>query len=76
MQVLLILRNEQTPGAGVIVNVKARSIRAKVIALLEENREREAFDLLKKKAEPQAYLLPGQRPNVPIVTLIEDDLRG
>ncbi|MBF0570583.1 MAG: hypothetical protein HQL12_01805 [Candidatus Omnitrophica bacterium] len=75
MKVLLILHSEQDPGAGLIVAVKERSTKDRVLALLEENREREAFDLLKKKAVPQMYLAPGQKPREAIVTLIEDDLR-
>ena len=75
MKVLLILHSEKEPGAGLIVSVKSKSVRDKVIALLEKNRERETFNLLKKKAEPECYLAPGQKPNEPIVTLVEDDLR-
>lgn len=75
MRILLILSSKTTPGAGIIVSVKEQAIKNKVITLLESNREREAFVLLKKKAEPETYLAPGQQPREALVTLIEDELR-
>ena len=75
MKILLILSSKTNPGAGIIVCVKEQSIKSKVIALLEGNKEREAFKLLKKEAEPEMYLAPGQRPKESFLTLVEDDLR-
>ena len=71
MQVLLILKSKE--GARIIVNVRAKSLKEKLVSLLEEDRDREAFDLLIKKAEVEAYLAPGQKTHIrPAVTLIED----
>ena len=73
MQVLLILKNKDAQGARIIVNVRTKSLKEKLAALLEEDRDREAFDLLIKKAEVSAYLAPGQKTRIrPAVTLIED----
>ena len=55
--------------------VKEQAIKNQVSALLEGNKEREAFILLKQKAEPEEFLAPGQRPKESFVTLVEDDLR-
>lgn len=73
MQVLLILKSKDAQGARIIVNVRAKSLKEKLVSLLEEDRDREAFDLLIKKAEVGAYLAPGQKMHIrPAVTLIED----
>ncbi len=74
MRILLILNSKATPGAGIIVIVKEQAIKNQVIALLQGKKEREAFDLLKKKAEPETYLAPGEKPNEKLVTLIEQEL--
>ena len=74
MKVLLILHSKTEPGGfgRLRVNVKTRSLKEKIISLLEEDREGEAFKLLLKKAEVDAYLAPGQKPDIrPVVTLIE-----
>ncbi|MBF0511683.1 MAG: hypothetical protein HQL13_05055 [Candidatus Omnitrophica bacterium] len=76
MKILLILSSKINAGAGIVVRVKDKSVRNRVMALLEKNREREAFILLKKKAEPETYFAPGQRPKESFVTLVEDDLHG
>ena len=71
MQVLLILKSKE--GARIIVNVRPKSLKEKLVSLLEEDRDREAFDLLIKKAEVTAYLAPGQKTHIrPAVTLIDD----
>jgi len=75
MKILLILSSKTSPGSGIIVTVKEQAIKNQVIALLEGNKEREAFILLKQKAEPEEFLAPGQRPKESFVTLVEDDLR-
>ena len=73
MKVLLILNQEKTKGLRIIVSVNSASLKEKIISLLEANRDREAFDLLVKKAEVEAYLPPGEKAVIrPSVTLIED----
>ena len=73
MKALLIVNNEKAGKLNVIVNVRAHSLKKRVISLLEEDKGREAFDLLVKEAEVERYLVPGEQTDVkPGVTLIED----
>jgi len=74
MKVLLILNGRRGSNhLRVMVNVHSKTLKDKVISLLEENRDREAFDLLVKKAEVDTYLSPGRKVAIrPAVTLIED----
>lgn len=73
MQVLLILNKQHPIEIRVIVRVQRKSLREQVISLLEEDKDREAFDLLMKKAEVEAYLQPGEKAHIrPALTLIED----
>ena len=73
MQVLLILNRQYSKEVRVIVSVQAKSLKEKVVSLLEKDQDREAFDLLIKKAEVKAYLPPGQKAHIrPALTLIED----
>lgn len=73
MQVLLILNRQHAKEVRVIVSVQAKSLKDKVVSLLEQDQDREAFDLLMKKAEVEAYLQPGQKAHIrPALTLIED----
>ncbi len=73
MKVLLILNHEKAGSLRIIVNVHTGPLRKKVVSLLEENKGREAFDLLVKKAEVEHYLVPGEKTNIkPALTLIED----
>lgn len=72
MHALLIL-DKKNGNARIMVSLKRGLIREQVILLLEENRSREAFDLLKARAEVEAYLPVGTKlPRVPQVTLVED----
>lgn len=73
MNALLILENDNVTNLRVLVTVKEKRLRNQVISLLEENRGREAFDLLKTRAEVRAYLPRGSKLQVsPEVTLVED----
>jgi len=75
MNALLILNNDNVTNLRVLVTVKEKRLKERVISLLEENRRKEAFDLLKAKAEVIAYLPRGTKlPVQPQVTLIEDML--
>jgi hypothetical protein len=71
-RVLLVL-NEKNGNVRIMVRVEERRMKDRVILYLEENRGREAFDLLKRKAEVEAFLPAGAKlPFVPQVTLVED----
>ena len=74
MKVLLILNQKKdVETRRFIVNVKTKLLKDQLISLLEEERNREAFNLLLKKAQVETYLAPGQEAPVrPAVTLIED----
>lgn len=75
MNALLILDNENVTNLRVLVTVKEKQLKDRVITLLEENRGKEAFNLLRSKAEVTAYLPRGSKlPTQPQVTLIEDML--
>jgi len=75
MNVLLVMDNDNVRSLRVMVTVKEKKLIREVAALLEENKAREAFDLLKLKAEVREYLPRGKRPELkPQVTLFEDML--
>ena len=74
MRVLLVL-NETGNGLRVMVKIKEGRTKERIISLLEENRGREAFQILKSKAEVEEYLPMGVGPEArPEATLIEDML--
>lgn len=73
MKILLIMSREKSEDLRVMVNVRTTALRQKVIALLDRNRDREAFELLFKKADVHSYLPPGRKAHIrPAMTLIED----
>ena len=73
MKVLLVLNNAKSGNLRVVVNAHTSSLKKKVVSLLEENKGREAFDLLIKEAEVEQYLVPGEETDIKAgVTLIED----
>lgn len=76
MDVLLVLNNENARNLRVIVRLMGKELKEKVISLLEEDRGREAFDILKTKAEVQAYVPSGTQPpgRSVLLTLNEDML--
>ncbi len=72
MHALLVL-NEKSGNLKFIVKLDKMPIKKKVVLLLEENRNREAFELLRSHAEVVSYLPAGVKlPLMPQVTLIED----
>ena len=75
MNALLVLDNDNVTNLRVLVTVTEKQLKDRVIFLLEENRGKEAFSLLKSRAEVKAYLPRGSKlPVTPDVTLIEDML--
>lgn len=75
MRVLLIFYQDARE-MRVMVNLKERRMRERVVSLLENDCGREAFDLLRTKAEVEAYFPFGARSKVrPDMTLFEDMCR-
>lgn len=72
MLVLLVL-NGSADHIQVLVNVRQKNARLKVIALLEENKEKEAFEFLKSRAQVEGYYPAGIVPDIKVqMTLVED----
>jgi hypothetical protein len=75
MNVLLVLDNDDVRDVRVMVTLTKKEFKDEVMSLLEEGRGREAFDILKSRAEVQAYFPRGEKLQVmPEVTLFEDML--
>jgi len=75
MKAILVLDNEKVTNLRVMVDLTERTLKERVISLLENDQAKEAFDLLKKNAEVVAYLPRGQKPHMMAeVTLFEDML--
>ncbi|MBF0387849.1 MAG: hypothetical protein HQL20_08340 [Candidatus Omnitrophica bacterium] len=71
-----MILNQNTKEIRVMVKLKEARMKSAVISLLEDNRGREAFELLRSKAEVEAYFPVGSRLRVrPDVTLFEDMCR-
>ena len=72
MYALLVL-GDVRGNLKVLVNVKSKGTERKFYGLLEDNRHREAFDLLRDKASVEECLAPGRKlSRIPKVTLVED----
>jgi len=75
MIALLVMDNRNVSNLRVLVSVSQKDMREQIISLLEQDRGREAFDILKTKAEVKEYLPLGRKPKFkPEVTLFEDML--
>ena len=75
MNALLILNNGNVENCRVIVSLNRKAYIEQVISLLEEDRDREAFEILRNKADVREYLPRGRKPRFkPEVTLFEDML--
>ena len=74
MKILLIMKNVQHGPTGVVVALRVKSLSDQVISLLEENREREAFELLKTRAIPLCFVPAGHMLEKHFPTLHECDL--
>ena len=76
MLVLLVL-NVSADRLQVVVRVRQKRMILKVISLLEANRGREAFGILRDHAQVEAYFLDGVKPDVKVcMTLLEDAFLG
>ena len=72
MHALLVLK-ERNGNLKFIVKMEEGRMKKKVILLLETNKPRQAFDLLRSHGEVVSYLPSGTKlPLMPQVTLVED----
>ena len=75
MKAILVLDNDKVSNVRVMVQLTKKKFIKQVISLLEENKAREAFDILRSKGEPVDYLPRGRKPSSrPEITLFEDML--
>ena len=75
MKVLLIVNQSRQNELRILVSLNNNILKQKVIMLMEENKGKEAFNLLKSKAEIEAYFPTGSKLSTkPDLTLIEDML--
>jgi len=74
MYALLVLK-ENGRGLQVVVRVSEKRMKERLVSLLEDNQGREAFELLKNRAEVEEYIPQGARPQVATAfTLVEEML--
>lgn len=75
MNALLVLDNDHVRDVRVMVTLTKKEFEEEVKSLLEEGRRREAFEILKSRAEVRGYFPKGKRLQImPEVTLFEDML--
>jgi len=75
MKAILVLDNEKVQNVRVMVQLTKKKFIEQVISLLEEDKAREAFEILRTKGELVDYLPRGRKPSSrPEVTLFEDML--
>ena len=73
MKVLLVLNNKHARDVRILVRLQSKCLREEVIALLEKNKGKEAFDLIVSKALVEDYIPLGTKlTEKPQLTLIED----
>jgi len=73
MKIILVIHRQNAKGARVMVNAR-KPLLQKTIHLLEQNKDREAFDLLANQAEVESYLPPGQNPLVNSLMILDESL--
>lgn len=75
MNVLLVLDHVKANDVRILVRLREKKLKEQVIKLLETDKAREAFDILRSRAEVKAYLPRGMKPPVRLdMTLFEDML--
>jgi hypothetical protein len=73
MDVLLIMNNGQKVDMKILVKLHTKPLKEQVKYLMQEGREKDAFDLIVKRAEVKSYIPHGQKARIrPQLTLIED----
>lgn len=74
MDVLLIMNdaNKQV-DMRVLVKLQTKALKDRVLTLIDEGREKDAFNLIVKRAEVKTYIPPGSKTRIrPELTLVED----
>ena len=75
MNVLLVLDDGHNQGVRIIVSISEKKLKNQIIALLEDNKGKEVFELLKSKAQVMEYVPRGKKPKIKTeMTLFEDML--
>ena len=75
MKILLVLNNTELRNVRVMVELTKKRVIKQVVDLLDQEREREVFEIVMKEGQVVDYLPYGKRPlEKPAVTLIEDIL--
>ena len=75
MKVLLVLNNTEMKNVRILVQLTKKKIIRQVIDLLDQEKDREVFNIVMKEGEVVDYLPHGKRlSEQPAVTLIEDIL--
>jgi len=75
MNVLLVFNNGSDRDMKVMVRLHTKTLRNRVNSLMEEKKDRDAFNLIFAKAMVEKYIPPGVKCNVkPELTLVEDTL--
>lgn len=73
MDVLLVLNNPTKQDLRVIVRLQRGDLSRKVEGLLEQNRCRDAFELVKARGEVECFIPEGEKLSTqPDLVLIED----
>jgi len=75
MRAILVLDNSKVSNLRVMVRLTQKKFIKQVISLLEQDKAREAFDILKTKGEVVDYLPRGRKASSrPEIMLFEDML--
>ncbi len=76
MDALLVLNNKEVKNCRILVKLTKKQFKEKVISLLEQDMEKEAFNILLREADVRAYLPTEQAlPRIPLlITLYEEML--
>ena len=75
MNAVLILDNNNVSNFRMLVMLKDKDLEVKVMALLREDNEREAFEILKKKSEWRRHLPFGKKLTIkPEITIFEKQI--
>lgn len=73
MNVVLVLNRQGAKDFRIMVRLHTSKLKKRVTRLLEEDKGKEAFDLMLKEAEVIDYLPSGKKPAVkPAMIMIED----
>ena len=76
MKVLLVLNNTEVKNLRVMVRLTKKKVIKRVIDLLEENNDREVFDLVMNEGQVVDYFPQGKPlSEEPVVTLTQEVFR-